>query len=78
VRFAYRRQGEGNVLIRLEQQEPVMLFPVTVTLNYQSGGSEDVVIAVSEALTERVLPLKSPLRSVAINDDHAALVRIDK
>jgi len=78
VRFDYRRQDDGNVLIRLEQQEAVMQFPITVTLNYQSGGSEDVVIAVSERLTERVLPLKSALRSVAVNDDHAALVRIQK
>jgi hypothetical protein len=51
--------------------------PVTVTLNY-SDRSVDEVVAITEAVVERRFPLTGSLRSVNINDDHAALGHFDR
>ncbi len=78
VSFSYRVVDSGNAVVRFEQREAVMQFPVTVRVNYASGASEDVVVAVSDRLTERTIPLKAPIRNISANADHASLARIDR
>jgi hypothetical protein len=51
-------------------------IPITVTLSYVDGSSEDVTVAVTDKVTERSIPLKRPLRSVDVNRDGAALAEI--
>jgi hypothetical protein len=72
-----RASGEGGaVVVTLEQRGEVFDVPVTVTLQYASGQSEDVLVKLSEAKTELRLPLKGALRTVEVNRDSAALVEV--
>jgi hypothetical protein len=55
-----------------------MEFPVTVKLNYSSGESEELIVPIADRLTERTVPLRGQLRSIDVNDDYAALVRVER
>lgn len=68
--------GQGSVTVKLEQKGEIFDFPITVRLRYSNGETEDVVVLVSDRVTERTLPLKGALRSVQVNEDEAALVEI--
>jgi hypothetical protein len=43
-----------------------------------SGITENVLILLTEKVTERRLPLKGPVRGITANTDNGALVEIDK
>jgi hypothetical protein len=66
------------VILRFEQEAEIFDVPVTVTLNYRSGASEDVVVPITDEITELRLPLAGQLRGVDVNRDHAALARISE
>ncbi len=78
VSFEYKLADDRSAALRFEQRGTPAEFPVTVTVNYATGDSEEVVVALSERLTERTIPLKAALRSVDVNADHAALARIER
>jgi aminopeptidase N len=72
-------QGPGQeVRLIFEQAGEAFEVPVTVTLVYASGQQQQVVVPVAGAATERRLPLAGPLRRVDVNDDGAAVARIDR
>ena len=50
--------------------------PVTVTLHYTTGDSQNVVVSVTERVTEVRVPLTGPLSRVDVNRDFEALARI--
>ena len=78
VRFTSRVEGQ-SLHVRFEQQSgDVFDFPVTVTITYADGSSEDVVVAVTDTLIERTIPLKKSVRAVAANRDGGALIEIVK
>jgi aminopeptidase N len=77
VEFSYKQSGD-TVALRLEQRAAVMEFPVTVKLNYSSGESEELIVPIADRLTERTVPLRGQLRSIDVNDDYAALVRVER
>lgn len=62
-----------TVEIGYEQLGEVFDLPVTVTLQYVDGTSEDVVVALTEASGTAVVPARGPVRGVDINRDDAAL-----
>ena len=62
--------------IRFDQSENVYDVPVTVSLTYVDGTTEDVVVAVTEQSVERSIPLKHALRSFDLNRDGGALAEI--
>jgi len=62
--------------IRFDQSENVYDVPVTVSLTYVDGTTEDVVVAVTELSVERSIPLKRALRSFDVNRDGGALAEI--
>jgi aminopeptidase N len=78
VSFGYKQVEDRSAVLRFEQRGSPAEFAVTVKLNYTDGESEEIVVALSERLTERTVPLKTRLRGVDVNADHAALVRIDR
>jgi Peptidase family M1 domain len=78
VSFSYKESDERSAVLRFEQRDTPMEFPVTVTLNYRSGASEEMIVVLSDRLTERTVALKARLRSVDVNEDHAALVRVKR
>ena len=51
-------------------------MPVTVTLQYSTGDTQDVVVAVNERVIEARVPLRGVLRGVDVNLDFQALARI--
>jgi aminopeptidase N len=64
--------------IRFDQSENVYDVPVTVSLTYVDGTTEDVVVAVTEESVERSIPLKLALRSFEVNRDGGALAEITR
>jgi Peptidase family M1 domain len=78
VSFDYTQVNERSAILRFEQRGTPAEFPLTVKVNYASGQSEEIVVALSERLTERAIELKSRLRSIDVNADHAALAKIDR
>jgi hypothetical protein len=69
-------EGGQQVRLRFEQDEPVFDVPLTVSLRYASGATQELVVPVTEALVERVVPLTGPLAGVEVNHDHAALATV--
>jgi hypothetical protein len=63
----------GAVEVAYEQLGEVFDLPVTITLQYADGTSEDVVAALTAASGTAVLPARGPVRSVDVNRDDAAL-----
>jgi hypothetical protein len=60
----------GEVVLRVEQRGSVLSdVPVPVTLRYESGRTEEVVVRASERLTELRHPLAGSLRDVRVNED---------
>ena len=71
IRFSYRAQPDA-VALRFEQLGEVFDLPVTVTLRYADRPSSDVIVPVTEQVTEVRLPVAGTLRGVEVNRDEAA------
>jgi hypothetical protein len=71
--------SDGTTLrVRFEQKGEVFDIPVTVTVTYVDGTSSDVVVLVTEKVTEQSIPLNGAVKSVEVNKDGGALAEIDK
>jgi aminopeptidase N len=66
----------SELVLRFDQSADVFDVPVTVTLNYASGRSAQVIVRLHDRITETRIPLAGPLRGVEINRDHGALADI--
>ena len=63
---------------RFEHLGDIAEIPVTATVTYTSGQTDTVVVTVAERVVEKTIPLKGAVRSITVNDDHAALAEIEK
>ena len=77
VRFS-SQLDEGRLRVRFEQKDEIFDIPITVTISYADGSSEDVIVKLTEATTEIMIPLKGAMRGVDVNKDGGALVEIEK
>jgi len=77
LRFSYDA-GPSSAIIRFEHRREVIAVPVTVTLVYQDGSSEEIVVPILERTIERTIPLKGPVRSIEVNRDNAALAEFTR
>jgi hypothetical protein len=69
----------GEVIVRFDQDSNAIFdVPVTVTLQYTDGRTQDVVVAVTDAHVEQRIPTTGIVRDVQINRDSAALARFDE
>ena len=75
ARFSHRVDG-NKLILRLEQTGTPMEFPVTVRLTYRSGRTHSIIMTARERVTEHVVELLEPLRSVDLNEDHGTLANI--
>jgi len=69
---------DGAVRVTFRQEGTAHVLPLTVTLTYGSGETEDVVVVLDGPAAEHRLPLRGDLRAVAVNDDAAALARVER
>ncbi|MGD9903568.1 MAG: M1 family aminopeptidase [Vicinamibacterales bacterium] len=77
VRLTTSTMGDA-LEVAYEQFGEVYDVPVTVTLQYTDGSTEDALVAITEASGSVTLPLKGPLRGVDVNKDDAALGTFDR
>jgi hypothetical protein len=77
LRFSYST-GPSSASLRFEHKREVMPVPVTVTITYSNGETEEHVIAVLERATERTVPLRGPVREIEVNRDNAVLAEFTK
>ncbi|MGE4082324.1 MAG: M1 family aminopeptidase [Vicinamibacterales bacterium] len=77
VRLTTTTKSDG-LEVAYEQIGEVFDLPVTLTLQYADGTSEDVVLPVTEASGAATFPLKASLRGVDVNRDDAALGTFDR
>lgn len=77
VKFSYHVNGD-EATVRFEQHAEPVDVPITVTVTYASGATENVVVILADKHTERAIPLKGPVRAITANADNAALVEIDR
>jgi hypothetical protein len=68
--------SSDTLRVRFDQSDNVFDVPVTISLNYADGTSEDVVVGVTEQSVERSIPLKRALRSFDVNRDGGAVAEI--
>ncbi len=70
--------GRRVAAVRFEQIGEAFDVPVTVTIDYADRPAVDVVVPVTEPVTELEIPVEGRVRRVEVNRDQAALARIDK
>jgi aminopeptidase N len=75
VRFSSRVAG-NELHVRFEQKGDVFDLPITVTIMYADGSSQDAIVVVADREVQRTIPLKGPVRSVDVNRDGGALAEI--
>ena len=70
---------DRSVNVRFEQSaEMIFDVPVTVTLTYTDGRTQDVVVKVTDAQVEQTIPTAGAVRQVQVNRDNAALAEFDQ
>ena len=70
--------GADGLVLSYEQTGDVFDVPVTATMQYADGTSEDVVVVLSEAAGTLSLTPRATVRSVELNRDDAALGHFER
>jgi hypothetical protein len=68
----------NSAVVRFEHRGDVMPVPVTVSVTYMDGRTDDVVVEVTEKVVEKTLPLKGAVRTIEANRDYGAVAEISK
>jgi len=70
---------DRSVAVHFEQSaEMIFDIPVTVTLTYADGHTQDVVVKVTDARVDQTIVTTGAVRQVQINRDNAALAEVDQ
>jgi aminopeptidase N len=77
LKFSYSVDG-NTATVKLEHRGQLVPVPVTVTLIYANGDTQDEVIAVTDQTVTRSIPLKGTLRTVEVNQDYAAVAEFER
>ena len=59
LRFTYD-VGPESAVLRFEHRKEILPVPVLVTITYESGDKEELVIPILERAIERTIPLRGP------------------
>jgi hypothetical protein len=68
----------GEARIRFEHRGVALPTPVTVSITYADGTSEDVMVPVAERVVERTIELRGAVRTIEANRDYGAVAEIEK
>ena len=78
VRYA-RTIAPGSVAVRFEQiGDQIFDIPVTVTITYADGRTQEAVLAITDRRVEWKMPTTGQVRQVEINRDQAAIAEFDQ
>jgi len=67
------------IRVRFEQVGELLFdIPVTVTITYADGRTQEVVVPVTERRVEWAMPTDGAVRRVQINRDNAAIAEFDE
>jgi hypothetical protein len=81
VAFSYRSPDASTIAVKLEHRGDVIPVPITITVTYLNGESDNFVVPVTEKTVERTLTLKpkaGAIKKVEANEDNAALAEIER
>ena len=70
--------GGPTVRLILEQGDRVHDVPLGVTLVYADGRTEQALVVLADAVTVVEVPVTGAVRDVRFNEDHGALVRVER
>lgn len=70
--------GSDAVRLVLEQAGLVHDVPVTVTVQYLDGRSEQALVVARDQVTQVELPVTGRIRELRFNEDFGALVRVER
>jgi len=74
-RLQVRHTVQGNAaVVTIEQRGEVVPVPVSITLQYTDGSTEQLTIAVTEKSVTRSLPLAGTLRQLVVNQEQSLAV----
>jgi hypothetical protein len=76
LRFTSRADAAGVHVVFDQLTDDIFDVPVTVTITYADGSIDDVVVALHDKRTERLIAARGEVRSVDVNRDYAALADI--
>jgi hypothetical protein len=71
IRYSTATEGQ-ELVVRFEQLAGTYEVPVTVSVQYADKTVDELVV-IADTVVEKRVPLTGTLRSVSVNDDHAAL-----
>ncbi len=77
LRVAFEATGQ-SVSVRIDQLGPVMDVPVTATIVYASGATEDHLVKLADGSTFVQWPATGPVRAIELNRDDQALVIVER
>jgi aminopeptidase N len=81
VGFSYRTPDANSIVVRFEHRGEVMPVPITVTVSYMNGETDQFIVPVTAKVAEQKLQLKpkaGAIRKVEANEDNGALVEIER
>ena len=81
VAFSYRTPDANSIVVKFEHRGETMPVPITVTVSYMNGETDEFVVAVTDKVVEKKLSLKpkaGAIRKVEANEDNGALVEIER
>ena len=68
----------GAVRVTLEQAGRIFDVPLTVTIVYADGRTEQALAVASDQVTEVLLPVNGAVRELRFNEDFGALARVER
>ncbi len=81
VAFSYRTPDANSMVVKFEHRGDIVPVPITVTVSYMNGETDEFVVAVTDKVVEKKLSLKpkaGAIRKVEANEDNGALVEIER
>ena len=81
VAFSYRSPDANSIVVKFEHRGETVPVPITVTVSYMNGETDEFVVAVTDKVVEKKLSLKpkaGAIRKVEANEDNGALVEIER
>jgi hypothetical protein len=78
LRFTHAQPAPGSLLLRFEHRGQVAPVPVTVSISYTDGRTDELIVPVLDPTVERTVAVNGTVRRVEVNQDYAAVAEFDR